>query len=333
MSRDLQKARRSGINERSPQSGVIDDHESSPVHTTPMKRTNVVLPIQYLRGIAALVVVWHHARGQLPGLSLLLPNEFGAHGVDLFFVISGFIMVLTTTGKEATPWQFFKRRLVRVAPLYWLVTTALVTLTVLAPNLLNTVKPTPGTTLMSLLFIPHLSIGNPGMVWPILVPGWTLNYEMFFYALFALSLFAPHPLVLLLSILAALVAFGQASWAVADPILTTYTSPLLLEFAVGACIGRLWIAAPPRWRWLQWRSCGLKALGDASYSIYLSHMFTLAVLRMMWMRVDSQASLPIQGFVFMPISLALCALVGWAVFRTIERPLLERLSSRRPPRP
>lgn len=289
---------------------------------------NVVLPIQYLRGVAALMVVWHHARGQLPGLSLLLPNGFGAHGVDLFFAISGFIMVLTTEGKATTPWQFFKRRVVRVVPLYWLVTFTLVALILVAPNLLTTVKPTPDTTLMSLLFIPHLSAGNPGMAWPILVPGWTLNYEMFFYALFALSLFAPKSLLLLLSMLSALVGFGWLLGPFEEPMLKTYTSPLLLEFAGGAILGRAWIASPPNWRWLQWRHATLKALGDASYSIYLTHLFTLAAIRMVWLRIDQEPSERIHGLIFMPLALLICAVVGWAIYRTIETPLLNRFAPR-----
>lgn len=290
---------------------------------------SVVLPIQYMRGVAALMVVWHHARGQLPGLSALLPNGFGAHGVDLFFVISGFIMVLTTTSTETTPWRFLKRRLVRVVPLYWLVTLALVVLTMVSPNLLNTVKPTPSTTLMSLLFIPHISVGNPGMPWPILVPGWTLNYEMFFYAMFALSLFAPKPLAWLLSALVALVGVGWLLGPFESPISKTYTSPLLLEFAAGACIGRLWVVMTPRWRWLKWRSVALKALGDASYSIYITHMLTLAALRMVWLRIDSHPSEPLHGLVFMPIALALCAFVGLAVYRMIERSFSRLFSSLR----
>ena len=82
----------------------------SPRHTQ-------ILSIQYLRAIAALMVVWHHAAGQVSGMSAQVPYMFGTSGVDLFFVISGFIMVVTTSGSSTRPVDFWRRRIVRVVPL------------------------------------------------------------------------------------------------------------------------------------------------------------------------------------------------------------------------
>ncbi|MEY2952412.1 MAG: hypothetical protein RLZZ401_499, partial [Pseudomonadota bacterium] len=105
--------------------------------SVPADRT--IWTIQYLRGVAALLVVWHHAGGQVPGISQFLPERgFGVSGVDLFFVISGFIMVLTTEGKSVTPWQFLQRRLVRVVPLYWPLTITVAVLATLKPELFKT---------------------------------------------------------------------------------------------------------------------------------------------------------------------------------------------------
>jgi hypothetical protein len=69
----------------------------------PSPGSQVILPIQYLRGVAASMVVWHHAAGQIRGMAAQVPWEFGTSGVDLFFVISGFIMVVTTSGGRVTP--------------------------------------------------------------------------------------------------------------------------------------------------------------------------------------------------------------------------------------
>ncbi|MBK9439999.1 MAG: acyltransferase family protein [Comamonadaceae bacterium] len=66
----------------------------------------MILPIQYLRGVAALLVVLHHAREQLPGLGSLVQWTFGTSGVDLFFVISGFIMMVTAQDSAMKPLQF-----------------------------------------------------------------------------------------------------------------------------------------------------------------------------------------------------------------------------------
>lgn len=66
--------------------------------------------IQFLRGVAATMVVFHHALGQFAGIHNLLPTEEGAMGVDLFFVISGFVMTYTTARAGYNAGDFLKRR-------------------------------------------------------------------------------------------------------------------------------------------------------------------------------------------------------------------------------
>jgi len=82
-----------------------------------------VISIQYLRGCAALMVVFHHLGLQLRrvGYEGYWPS-FLSSGVDLFFVISGFIMWITTK-RGITTLAFFRRRVIRIVPLYWLLTT------------------------------------------------------------------------------------------------------------------------------------------------------------------------------------------------------------------
>ena len=343
--------------------------------TGDVKRTDpspftLIHPIQYLRGVAALMVVWHHGVGQLPGLETYFPFRFGTSGVDLFFVISGFIMVVTTAGRDVTPTEFIARRFVRVVPLYWVLTLALAATALLAPSLFRSVTLTAGSLAQSLLFIPHFSPSHAGMIWPVLVPGWTLNYEMFFYVVFAASLAFRRSLAILCVSLATLVATGYLLGPFAQAIARTYTDPILLEFVAGALIGHLWLAgvklpfapsviaillgaglllrrdAPPlenytqllgavllvcgvlNSRILPWRNGLLRALGDASYSIYLTHIFTLGAWRWVWTRLDVGLSGFAAALAFMLLALVCSSIVGWLSYRWIETPLLTWMRAR-----
>ena len=150
---------------------------------------NDVKSIHYLRGLAALLVVFHHGVLQFPGLRDRYAHfEFGQAGVDIFFVISGFVIYLASIEGRIRPGEFVKRRIVRIVPLYWVATLALVAAAVCAPQLFATTVVTPQNVGQSLLFIPSYSAAFPDQIWPVLVPGWSLNYEMFFYGLFALGL-------------------------------------------------------------------------------------------------------------------------------------------------
>ena len=203
----------------------------------------VIWPIQYLRGIAALMVVWHHARGQVPEIAQLFPNAFGASGVDLFFVISGFIMAVTASQSTQGPWHFWRRRLIRVVPLYWALTLLMVGAWLIRPALFKTLSPSWSTLAQSLLFIPHFSASFPDKVWPLLVPGWSLNYEMFFYGIFGLTLALPQRLrVPAMSLfLLAMVSAGYLLEPLVSAAQSVYFSPLLLEFLLGVWIGSLWL--------------------------------------------------------------------------------------------
>ena len=211
----------------------------------------LVLPIQYLRGVAALMVVWHHGIGQIQGVEGYFPLRFGTSGVDLFFVISGFIMVMTTAGKNVTPMNFIGRRFIRVVPLYWMLTLALVALLLAAPSLFRTTVLTPGSLAQSLLFIPHYYL-NTRNIWPSLPPGWTINYEMFFYLLFGLSILAGRWALVVVSVaICTLVVLGFL-FNFDNPIMTFYTADVMLEFVMGIVvfwvISRNFGRALPRWQ-------------------------------------------------------------------------------------
>ena len=337
----------------------------------------LILPIQYLRGIAAIMVVWYHAAEQVPGVSQFFSSGYGASGVDLFFVISGFIMVTTTSRNPPTPGEFMRRRIIRVVPLYWLLTFAMVALALCLPRLFRTLIVEPGTLVESLLFIPHFSTSFPSMVWPLLVPGWTLNFEMFFYAVFALSLFLPARarLPALAATFGVLVGIGLLCGPFDSAAARVYFSPLLIEFVAGAAIGTWWqqrrpmpgtvmsalmlaggyvlLACrnlPPLGEFTQmlgaalmvigalaprfsdWHFTPLRALGDSSYSLYLTHLFTLGLLRVVWSRVVVPVETWTGAAAFMAAALVGASVVGWLTYRLLETPMMEWLNARTRPR-
>ncbi|MCZ7934537.1 polysaccharide biosynthesis acyltransferase UppZ [Agrobacterium leguminum] len=182
-----------------------------------------VYSIQSLRALAAFSVLLFHISGE--------PFTIGAAGVDVFFVISGLIM--GSFAATAGPGAFLYHRLVRIVPLYWAVT--LVMCVGAMAGVFSTFTFTLEHLWKSLFFIPYA--GDNGEVVPLLVVGWTLNLEMFFYIVFALGLALRAPLAVTVGILSAMALAGQVfNWQ--SPFMQTWTSPLLLEFLGGLLLSR-----------------------------------------------------------------------------------------------
>ena len=165
----------------------------------------------------------------------------GAAGVDVFFVISGFIMWVVTCRRPPTPGAFLARRAERIIPLYWLVTLAAAGTALLAPSAFPAMRPTAAHVAQSLLFVPHRD--STGLIAPLIVPGWTLNYEVLFYLLFAVTLLGPARwrAWLVSGVLCGLVALRPLGDG-ANALWATYTDPILLEFAAGLWLGWAWSA-------------------------------------------------------------------------------------------
>jgi exopolysaccharide production protein ExoZ len=286
----------------------------------------VIKPIQYLRGIAAMMVVWHHSLGQVAATKdFIRVPEFGIYGVDLFFMISGFIMLVTTWDKPITPMAFIGHRIRRVVPLYWAATLLMVGIAIAAPALFKTLQWDSGALIKSLLFIPYDSLSFPGRIEPLLVPGWTLNYEMFFYALFAVALLVGKGwrVPVMVGVLSVLVASGYA-FHPTSAALQVYTNYPLLEFGAGMILGRLWVMNPRAPR-VDGGNTLLSAIGDASYSIYLTHIFTLGALRVVWTHLVPVASM-VSSVILMAASLTVSAAAGCMCYRWVERPLTKWIS-------
>ncbi len=221
----------------------------TPVLVPPSKpRPAPLYSVQVLRALAALVVVVHHAGydadtiaaryGEAPlGLDRMFDWSFGIH---LFFVISGFIMLRTARdfGRAGASPRFIGRRLLRIAPLYWLMTTAVLLGSLVAPGLLNV--PVEGWALFfgSYLFIPVTRVNAE--IRPILGQGWTLDYEMFFYLLFGAAMVLPRRagLSAIAAALIGLVLLGKILPVGSAPLFV-WTNGLLLEFLFGIGIGLL----------------------------------------------------------------------------------------------
>ena len=208
-----------------------------------------IVPIQVLRALAALAVAWFHASSLLAARTgaTLSWSTSGSAGVDLFFIVSGFIMWMTAIDRDEGVREFAVKRIVRIVPLYWLATAAVLAISFITPRLMHNASHEPLHFLASFFFIawPHPAL--PGHFWPPVVPGWTLNYEALFYAVGALSL-ARRRQWRLPFCAAVLVGLSLCHPLVRhDQALGFYTNPILLEFLFGLLLGtlRVQLAAAP----------------------------------------------------------------------------------------
>ncbi|WP_028696438.1 acyltransferase family protein [Pseudomonas cremoricolorata] len=318
--------------------------------------------LQALRAFAAWVVVCHHfmqiffdfhASGPIGRLF----TERGAVGVDIFFVISGLVIYLSTRDKDIAPRQFMLQRLLRIVPAYWFYTALMGLLMLAASRWMPHQVFEWQHLLLSLLFIPAENPGGYGM-YPTLNVGWTLNFEMFFYALFALAFFVRQRHQLVLVSVALLVAsellgrFGVLS--------TFYSNNIIYEFLLGIAIGvvyRRGLIREGLWlpltvlaaacyaiyhldassRLLHWGLPSalivlafialepyfrgnqlLKVLGDCSYSVYLIHVLVL------WSGWLISQRLQLDPYLTFAFCVPLIALASWASYQWLERGLYRK---------
>lgn len=200
-----------------------------------------IVSIQLLRAMAAIGVTTFHVQQDLQryfGLIGSLPRlVVGAAGVDVFFVISGFVMAWTQFDAYAKPGaasDFMARRVIRIVPLYWMVTALYLAIMQVLPGLGSNYSPTD--IARSLFFIPTVRPDSPD-VQPIVGQGWSLNYEMLFYILFALALLLKRSSALPLLCLT-FVALVMAHYVLdLGTALHFWTTPIIMEFLAGLLIG------------------------------------------------------------------------------------------------
>ncbi|GHA38863.1 acyltransferase [Devosia pacifica] len=217
--------------------------------------------IQYLRGLAAALVVASHAFLYPLIDEPMLYGRWGWLGVILFFVISGFIMVVVTGEEAFEGWLFLRRRAVRVIPMYWAATLFTAGLSLLAPQLFKSMTFDWSQLWRSLLFIPFYNETSGG-IHPIYKLGWTLNYEVYFYLCFALLCFLRSiPRVVILTIWFSGLALSGLVGRPEGDLAIFYTGYMPLAFCAGMVLGvmanRKTTSAPPVALW----GAGLVALG------------------------------------------------------------------------
>jgi peptidoglycan/LPS O-acetylase OafA/YrhL len=336
--------------------------------------TRELIGIQYLRGAAVIAVLLTHLASSQSEYDFL--PRWGELGVSVFFVISGFIMWHTTANGVVSPLTFWRRRIIRIVPLYWSCLAALLIVAWLVPHVLRSTVLTPENVLKSFLFIPHFHAVFKQWIVPILIPGWSLTYEMFFYFVFGLTLFARGLAVrfwLLALLLIGLVILGLLLQP-SGPIAITYTSIKLLIFLGGVALAVLYRA-----QWLDGAIIGILLLcaglvaafasetrlvgdsdslsvltpilivagtlalettarrasiglfhtiGNASYSIYLTHLFFLKLAelgsRYFHLFGSSHAAEVVYSCFLMVFTLA----GGILVYHWIEQPMLSVFRSR-----
>lgn len=338
---------------------------------------NTLYSIQSLRGIAALLVVIFHTYIHLEARNLIpkVPDlvDIGRLGVDIFFVISGFIMVYISEesfGHKEGAQDFLMKRIIRVVPIYWIYTLLMAAFLFFAPRLFSGGKKFSLAHLIaSLLFIPWEN--GIGYLKPILGLGWTLNFEMYFYVVFAALLFFSKRffLPLLASILLGGFLAGLL-FAPVPPIFDVITSPMLFEFFMGCIIGALYMRRKiilPGYlcinliavgvilliltgifeirgisRVIMWGIPGaaivtgavfleksrrinfhplFTMLGNSSYSLYLTHLFTINAIGKFWVTVFGT-----MYDIFIIVAVLSSMVAGYIAYMIIEKPLTSYLN-------
>jgi exopolysaccharide production protein ExoZ len=205
----------------------------------------LLLTVQALRAVAAASVVLHHDMAvliQKAGYPFTF-SVIGASGVDLFFVISGFVMVYThfdAFTKPGAAASFARRRIVRVAPLYWIVTTATVVLLIGVPSVFHSVRLDWASVAFSYFFL--LSKLPSGDINTVLIVGWTLCFEAYFYFVFAVLLNLPRRHFLPISALVFGVGLLIGKFYDVPPWATVAVRPLVFEFYFGGVLAFLFVA-------------------------------------------------------------------------------------------
>lgn len=250
-----------------------------------------VLSLQILRALAAWSVVFHHFAQLVTGGVSDITGFFygyGMFGVDVFFVLSGYVM--HSASQRGAPLRFLAGRIKRVVPPYWFFTLLIAACIVLFPRGFTFTSFTPSSLLASMFFWAGL---------PTLTVGWSLSYEMFFYFVLAGCMLATRRATALLCCVTILLvpqifslppatgwllaefAIGMALAAWPRPAAVLVLAAFLLQPSMTTAAGVVVLVALWSERFIDRDAPAVRALvalGDWSYSTYLSHVIVLGVL-------------------------------------------------------
>jgi exopolysaccharide production protein ExoZ len=197
--------------------------------------------IQMLRALAVLLVALYHLEGYASWIAPITRHmrPFGYSGVDLFFVISGFINYYVSIPKlgncaDSYPFQFLLKRFIRIFPNYWIFVTACLPLV-----FYYGMHPLPQFIEFELAYL---------LVWPlrvteqIMITGWTLNYEWLFYLFFAFTMLMPRHMWWLIGthLLAVIIVQNEIDHGSAARLWEFAYAPYFFQFYAGMAIA--WLA-------------------------------------------------------------------------------------------
>jgi exopolysaccharide production protein ExoZ len=233
------------ISEHNVSAAELLERRPKPLIGTEPRKSEQFIYVQVLRFIAATSVVIFHAVGtamkHIPGQSAFGYGIFrhGDLGVDIFFVISGFIIFYSTYLVRTSSLNFLLRRLQRIVPIYWLFTLGMVALSVFIPSVFSdTDWINPRSVLLSMTFLSFLD-----QKMPIIFVGWSLEYEMLFYLAVTILIFKAikvwDNLIIIFSMLSIL-SFLPAGYGL-QALSAFLTNPILLEFAYGVVVAKLFL--------------------------------------------------------------------------------------------
>lgn len=310
--------------------------------------------IQIMRLLSASMVLLIHAK----------VVSQGEWAVDLFFVISGFIIPWVANDSVRV---FFLKRILRITPLYWSATLAITAVGLLKPSLLGDTSVSLVYFLKSLFYVPFNKNGVGFS--PLLFLGWTLNYEVYFYLLFALSMqFCRRHVLLCTSLLIIVLQLLMSSVLSGFSAAPFYGNSIVFEFIVGMGLFHVWKMHRPllfRFRYLiatvfglatcwllnyytddRFTNYGLLAstvfvtlfallmgrrlhpllmsLGDAAFSVYITHIFIIDLFLRMIFPLLDYEP----DVVIRVLVAAGCMAFGYVFYVRLEAPMLKRIRRR-----
>jgi exopolysaccharide production protein ExoZ len=224
----------------------------------------MLVHIQILRFFAALAVVAFHALGvppngfQVPESAISFALSYGGRGVDLFFVISGFVIFYATHRAKLTPADFLRRRVERIVPLYFFVIFVVTMLAVTLPATFGTPDwYTPRHIIKSLAFIAF----TDGDV-PVVYVGWSLEYEMYFYLAVALLMALTREVWRNIVVMFSAAAFLGQIPGVATALgnYAFFVDPMILEFVLGVIVGSVFVNGRNHWPMPAAAACAIAAV-------------------------------------------------------------------------
>lgn len=334
----------------------------------------IIFSVQAARGIAAAMVVFYHAASMfaLPKYGNMDVwagwGNLGKHGVDFFFVLSGFIIYHVhreDIGQAKSLGVYAWKRAVRIYPIYWFFLALFLALNFVGGSFRFT---DPGSELATALTLVRFSSAQP----PLQV-AWTLFHEIAFYALFAVLIVSKRAGIVVFSIwTAAIIVMHQLVATNSPTALTVMYDAINIDFLLG--MGVAYIARPVSasagralfalgfagfittfalwkqdWFGETFASVGygvaaaiilfsivgmeiggslrtnalFKRMGDATFTIYLSHSIVLSILLKFGSHSVRGSFAASQVYTLLMTAVAI--MIGWLLYFVIERPMLRAL--------